>query len=359
MPIEVTWSTASGTRSPLAIARILRLAFGTALSLWISQAVGWSISYMAPVLTMFLLALPMPRPKLRFIFVVVMALAVSVYGTFIFLPLLLHQKAAGFLLLSLALFHSFYFTARGGKAVIGTLVTVGLALTVAVGTVSVDALLAVAQGLMIGAAVGTSVAVLSHVFIRDPAPDPSAELQSAAQPEDAVTIDNATAAHNALRSLAIVAPIILWFLLSGNSAANMAVMIKVAGMGQEVSKKNTGDAAKSLIISTLAGGVAAVIAWQVLSIWPSLTLYVLLIGLAGLIFGQRIFEGGGLRHDAATWSYAFLTLIVVLAPAVLDTNTGSSADARFYDRLLMFVWATLYGVGAVYVFDAFWPRNKQ
>ena len=109
MPIEVTWSTASGTRSPLANARILRLAFGTALSLWISQAVGWSISYMAPVLTMFLLALPMPRPKLRFIFVVVMALAVSVYGTFIFLPLLLHQKAAGFLLLSLALFHSFYF----------------------------------------------------------------------------------------------------------------------------------------------------------------------------------------------------------------------------------------------------------
>ncbi|MCO4812183.1 MAG: DUF2955 domain-containing protein [Gammaproteobacteria bacterium] len=359
MPIEVTWSTASGTRSPLANARILRLAFGTALSLWISQAVGWSISYMAPVLTMFLLALPMPRPKLRFIFVVVMALAVSVYGTFIFLPLLLHQKAAGFLLLSLALFHSFYFTARGGKAVIGTLVTVGLALTVAVGTVSVDALLAVAQGLMFGAAVGTSVAVLSHVLIRDPAPDPSAELQRAAQPEDAMTIDNATAAHNALRSLAIVAPIILWFLLSGNSAANMAVMIKVAGMGQEVSKKNTRDAAKSLIISTFAGGVAAVIAWQVLSIWPSLTLYVLLIGLAGLIFGQRIFEGGGLRHDAATWSYAFLTLIVVLAPAVLDTNSGSSADARFYDRLLMFVWATLYGVGAVYVFDAFWPRNKQ
>jgi len=86
---------------------------------------------------------------------------------------------------------------------------------------------------------------------------------------------------------------------------------------------------------------------------------VLLIGLAGLFFGQRIFEGGGLRHDAATWSYAFLTLIVVLAPAVLDTQSGSSADARFYDRLLMFVWATLYGVGAVYVFDAFWPRNKQ
>jgi hypothetical protein len=61
MPIDV----ASPTAPELAIAnrRVLRLAFGTALSLWISQAVGWSISYIAPVITMFLLAMPIARPK--------------------------------------------------------------------------------------------------------------------------------------------------------------------------------------------------------------------------------------------------------------------------------------------------------
>jgi hypothetical protein len=37
-----------------------------------------------------------------------------------------------------------------------------------------------------------------------------------------------------------------------------------------------------------------------------------------LIFGRKIFEGRGLHSEAATWSYAFLTMIVVLAPAVLD-----------------------------------------
>ncbi len=77
------------------------------------------------------------------------------------------------------------------------------------------------------------------------------------------------------------------------------------------------------------------------------------------MFGQRIFEANGLRDDAATWSYAFLTMIVVLAPAALDSNFGSSADARFYDRLFMFIWATVYGVSAVYIFDALWPRASQ
>ena len=234
--------------------------------------------------------------------------------------------------------------------------TVGLALTVAVGTVSVDALLGVAGGLAFGAVVGAAIALVSHLLI----PDSPVETPANAPAGDSSTApkkpDLAQARHSAMRSLAVVFPILLWFMLSGASAANMAVMIKVSAMGQEVSQQSTRDAAKSLIFSTLAGGLAAVLAWQVLSVWPSLTLYVLLVVLAGLFFGQRIFEGRGLRVDAATWTYAFLTMIVVLAPAVLDSDFGSAAGARFYDRLFMFGWATLYAVVAVYVFDAFWGR---
>ncbi len=165
MPIDASPQIAPVQRLAITNVRILRLAFGTALSLWISQAVGWSISYIAPILTLLLLATPMPRPKPKFLLVVVLALSISVFGSFIFLPFLLHQMLVGFLLLTLALFHSFYFSARGGAAVVGTLVTVGLALTVAVGTVSVDALLGVAAGLMVGAIVGVLVAYLSHLLI--------------------------------------------------------------------------------------------------------------------------------------------------------------------------------------------------
>jgi len=359
MPTRATSHTAITIRSSTASTRILRLAFGTALSLWISQAVGWTISYIAPVITMFLLAMPLSQPKPKFFLVVVIALTVSVYGSFVFLPLLLHQELVGLLLLSLALFHAFYFTAKGGAAVVGTLVTMGLALTVAVGTVSVDALLGVSSGLVFGAFVGAAIALVSHLLI----PDAQVASLSGAPADDSSESpqrrDLAQARHSAMRSLAVVFPILLWFLLSGASAANAAVMIKVSAMGQEVSQQSTRDAAKSLVFSTVTGGLAAILAWQVLSIWPSLTIYTLIVALAGMFFGKRIFEGRGLHADAATWTYAFLTMIVVLAPAVLDSNFGSAAGARFYDRLFMFGWATLYAVAAVYVFDAFWARPKD
>ena len=359
MPTRATSGPAIPVRPDIASTRVLRLAFGTALSLWISQAVGWSISFIAPIITMFLLALPLTRPQPKFFLLVVIALTVSVYGSFVFLPLLLYQELVGLLLLSLALFHAFYFTAKGGSPVVGSLAVMGLALTVAVGSVSVDALLAVAGGLLFGAAAGAVVALLAHLVIPD-APD---ELPAKPEKGDVSTIspavDLAQARHSAMRSLAVVLPILLWFLLSGASAANLAVMIKVSAMGQEVSRQSTRDAAKSLIFSTFAGGLAAVIAWQILSIWPSLALYALLVALAGLFFGQRIFAGRGLHEHASTWTYAYLTMIVVLAPAVLDSNFGSAAGARFYDRLFMFGWATLYAVVAVYVFDAFWRRPGQ
>lgn len=354
-------SAATGTEVPrnasIANTRILRLAFGTALSLLISQVVNWPISFLAPVITLFLLALPLSQPKPKLFLTIVIALTVAVYGSFVFLPFLLHQELVGLLLLSLAIFHAFYFSARGGSPIVGTLITTGLALTVAVGTVSVDALLGVAGGVVVGTVVGALVALVSHLVIsEDPAPAAAAKNDAA---ETANTPDLAQARHSAFRSLAVVFPILLWFMMSGASAANLAVMIKVSAMGQEVSRQSTRAAAKSLIFSTLAGGLAAVIAWQVLSIWPSLTMYVALVALAGLYFGRRIFEGCGLRDDADTWTYAFLTMIVVLAPAVLDSDFGSAAGARFYDRLFMFGWATLYAVVAVFVYDALTSRKGK
>ncbi|MFT5141027.1 MAG: hypothetical protein ACI9H8_002112 [Lysobacterales bacterium] len=336
--------------------RILRLAFGTAFSMWVSQAAGWSLSYIAPILTLSLLAMPISRPKLKFFIVVILALTVSIYGAFIFLPLLIHFKVVGLLILSLALFHCFYFTARGGTAVVGTLLTIGITVTVAVGTVSIDALIVVAQGVAFGALVGAVIAWLSHMFLPDPL-IPVTENSSATPVKPVIEL--AVARRKAMRSLAVVLPVIIWFLLSSASIMNVAVMIKVAAMGQETSNEQVKDAGKSLIISTFAGGLAAVIAWQFLTVWPSLTIYTLLIAVASLIFGAKIFSGRGLYPDGATWSYALLTMIIVLAPAALDSQFGNSAGAGFYGRLLMLMGASMYGVGAVYVFDAFWPASGK
>ena len=342
----------------IASVRILRLALGTALSLCFSQIVGWDLSFIAPVLTMFILSLPFPAPRLSSGIKFVLTLMIAVYAGLALLPLLLNQRWVGILLLTLAVFYSFYYTARGGNAVVGAFATLGIALATAVGTVSIDGAVAAAGALGVGAVVGIAFVWIAHAILPDSMATPASQ-SSAAPSIPLAPPDLEDARRNAFRSLAIVMPILLWFLLSSASASYLAVMIKVASMGQQAEADQTKQVGKSLLISTTIGGTGAIIAWQVLSLWPSLLMYTLLIGLAGMIMGRKIFAGGGMHPAGATWSYGYLTMIIILAPAVLDGTMGSSADVAFWSRLAMFFYATIYGIVAVSVFDAFWRRKES
>jgi hypothetical protein len=338
----------------IAHVRILRLAAGTGLSLWVSQAVGWGLSFIAPVITLFILALPLPALKLEQGIKFLAAMTLSMYAGLLLLPWLLDYQLVGLLLLVLALYWSFYFTANGGSPVLGTFITVGIALSTAIGSVSVDATLMLINGFIMNAMIGIVFVWIAHALIPDsmaggfPAPD---KPQGGAKPE------LTEARWSAFRSLVIVFPIAFWFMLSGASTSYVPVMIKVASMGQQATNEGARLAGRSLIMSTIIGGAGAIIGWNILSVTPTLIIYALLVTLAGLIFGPRIFKGKGMHPEAGTLSYADLTMIVILAPAVMDTAGGSSADAAFWSRLLMFALATLYGVAAVYVVDAFRPAE--
>ena len=150
-----------------------------------------------------------------------------------------------------------------------------------------------------------------------------------------------------------------FFLLYPGSASYLVVMIKVASMGQQVENDTTRAVGKSLLMSTVIGGIGATIMWQLLSIWPSLILYTLLIALGGLIMGRRIFSGLAMHAQSGAWSYAFLTMIVLIAPAVMDDPGGTSASVSFYNRLGMMIAATLYSGVAVRIYDAFRPLQQQ
>lgn len=342
----------------IASVRIGRLAFGSAACLCFSQAVAWDMSFIAPVMTMFLLALPLPAPKLRMGVLLVAALILAFAVGLFVLPRILYQPMVGFLFLALLLYWSFYVPAKGGPAAVGTLLTMGLAFSTAIGTVNVDAVLLVIDGVVYGAIAGIAFVWIAHALMPDSlAASPVAPPQVAPQPTEPPDLSEAR--WRAFRSLMIVLPVGLWFLLSGASAAYAPVMIKVAAMGQQASITGTRAAGRSLVGSTVIGGAGAIIGWQVLSIAPTLAVYTLVVGLAGLVAGRRIFRGPGLAPTAATWSYGYLTMLVILAPAVLDDAFGGPAGVKFVDRLLMFFLATLYAVAAVYVVDSLRPRSRS
>jgi hypothetical protein len=342
----------------IASVRILRLALGTALSLWFSQAVGWQMSFVAPVFTLLVLALPLPVLKLKQGIAFIAVLAVALYSGMLLLPMLLEQPAVGLLLLTLALFWSFYFTAKGGSALIGSFATVGLALVAGVGSVNVDALLIIAGDVVLAAAAGIVFVWVAHALMPDSmAIDAIPATGKKAPPPPKP--DLADARWSAFRSLLIIWPVALLLMLSSSSTAYIAVMIKVASMGQQTTNDDTRAAGRSLILSTIIGGVGAIVGWEMLSIAPTLTLYTLIVGLAGLFMGPKIFQGAAMHPQAGTWSYGYMTMLILLAPAVMDSIGGDSASVKFWDRIIMFAGATLYAVAAVYVVDAFRPRRRS
>lgn len=345
-------------RHPVAARRILRLALGTSLCLLFSQVFAWPLSYIAPVLTLVILGLPVPPPGLKqgILFVIAM-LAPMVIGGTLLLPFLEESRAVGILLVALGLFYTFYYTARGGQAVLGTFMTVGLTIIVTVGSVSSEIIVQLVKSLAVCAAVAIVFVWIAHTLLPDLPPDPAlaGKKKKPAPPKP----DPSAAGRRALRSLAVVFPMALVFLFMSGSPAYAVVMIKVATMGQQATADHSMAMGRSLLESTLWGGLGAVIAWNVLAIWPSLLMYTLLIALAGLIYGRWIFQGPAIHAKSQMVSYAYLTMVVILAPAVLDGAGGGSAGIEFSNRILLFLLIAVYGTLSVAVFDAFWPGKSE
>ena len=338
----------------IASRRILRLALGTALSMGFAQLVNWPLSFIAAVFTMFILAVPLPAPTLKSGMKFVLALVIPAYAGMLLLPFMMHTRWAGVLLVVLSLFGSFYYSARGGSPVLGIFMTLGLTMVVTVGSVSADAMLMVINGIAVGAAAGVAFVVIAHALLPDlPVPKPAAA--GAKSPPPKPTIESAR--RNAFRSLAVMMPLVIIFLFISSSTSYLVVMFKVATMGQQANTETSRSMAKEQIESTLWGGLGAIIAFQVMSIWSSLLLFCLLIALACLVYGKRIFKGAGMHPRAGMWSYALMTMIIVLTPAVIDTQGAGDAGAAFYTRLLLFVVIAIYGTVSVVVFDTFWPAK--
>lgn len=341
---------------PAAARRILRLALGTSLCLLFSQLVNWPMSFIAPVLTMFILALPLPAPGLKkaLIFVVALLAPMLVSATFL-MPFLENARAVGVLLVALGLFYTFYYTARGGQAILGTFMTMGLTVITTVGSVSSEVLMLLIQVLGICAVVGIVFVWIAHALLPDLPPDPAL---AGRKPPPPPKPDPASAGRRALRSLAIVFPMALVFLFTSGSPAYTVVMIKVATMGQQASADDSRQMGRSLLASTFWGGVGAIIAWKVLAIWPSLLMYVLLVALASLIYGRWIFQGPAMHPRFQMTSYALLTMLVILGPAVLDGAGSSDAGSAFWSRIALFMLIAVYGTVSVWVFDTLWPATK-
>lgn len=334
----------------LAARRVFRLASAVALAIAVGYGLNLPLQFLCAVMTLVLLSKPSSaiglKAGLSLILVVFIALGIGL----LLVPVMLHYAFAGIMIVALGLFHCFYRGLKGGNALIGLLVTIGLTLITAAGTVSVAFALmvieALAKAILVAVVIGW---VVYPLFPEDP---PQGKQNGALSNE----MPDEQARWIAIRSLLVVMPVFIVALYDPSKYIPM--ILKSVSLSQQIGASDSRVAGHELIGSTLAGGILALMFWCFLQILPNLWMFFLWTLLFFIYIASKLYGVLPTQYPPSFWLNVGITMLILLGPAVQDSNSGQDVMTAFVVRLGLFLVVTLYAWGAVYTIDRWHNRNQ-
>ena len=329
--------------------RVFRLSITVALALAAGYALRLPLPFLAPLFALMLTAPPKPTMGLKGLFGLVMVVLLSLGIGLILIPMLQAYPLAGLLLVVLGLYLSFYITVHMGKALLGTFLTIGFTLISAAGMVDYALATTLIQSLVIGMTAAVVCQWLVYPWFPE---DPVSVGQPA---EQGPSHENSN--WIALRATLIVLPVYL--LTLSDPLAYLAIIMKSVSLGQQSSVVNARSAGKELLGSTFLGGFFAILFWVMLGIQTSLWMFFLLMLLFGVYFSSKIYQLAKTRFPASYWLNVGMTMLILLGPAVEDSDSGNDVYTAFMVRMGLFVAVTLYAWLAVYVLEYLRERRAN
>jgi len=331
-------------------ARIYRLACGMTLSSGVAFGLAWPLSFLTPVLAAKLLSLPKVMPfKASLGFVAILSGAFTL-STWLLLPTL-RYPAVHLLVTGLILFLLFYAKAGGTNPLVVVFLLIATLVVPLIGTLSESLAIAVSKGLIFATVVAVIMTYVAAAAFPDP-PGLGPTVASASQEGDGGEDEEEEKEEEgngppsprfrtamALRSLVVLYPIVMLFQMF--SMADFAVVLIFASLlTLEPTYGKHFSAGKGLVLANLAGGLVAVVIYELLVMVPAFTFLLLIILLAGLWVGGWIFSD---RPLGKLLGGGITTLFIVLGP----TLTGDAqAAASLFIRLFMIMGAVVYVVVA-------------
>jgi len=140
-----------------------------------------------------------------------------------------------------------------------------------------------------------------------------------------------------------VLAVIIFFSL--NLSQHALAMIYICFMAGTPNKNNSIVAMKANATATCIGGVAIIIAFNLLVAVPTYLFLIVLTLFFALLFSNKIY--GGSVHTAA-WSSGFTTFLVLLGSS---TGVDKTASVNFYLRIAQVLFAGLFTVGALVIIE--------
>jgi hypothetical protein len=336
MSAEATLAPGRSWRVDLPTVRTLRYALGTTVAVGIALGIDWRLSYLTPVLILGFLAGPRPpvRALASFFAVVTLASAIGVLAAAVLLP----YPAVFLLLEALTLFLLFYHGVRGAPPLVVTWLMIAVTVIPIVALQSMQLAIAVAKGIVVGTAAALALAWLAHLLIPDPTAVDVQGEEPASAPAGSARPSPAVAAGRAWLNTIVVFPVVATYFVLGLTSVLILVFIALLSMQPDFASGF--KAGKALIAANVLGGLAAVAMYELLVMVPTFGFLLLLVLLAGLLFGQRLFSG---VPAAPLFGMAYSTLLLVIGST---TSAYGDANAKAWTRVVQITIAVVYLVVA-------------
>ncbi len=325
----------------LANRRALRFALGVAPVFILSQGIGWPIGFLGALFTAMFLQMPMPLPFGAALKTLAVAFTLSTAGLVIS-SLLLSYPPVLLIAIGIGLLITFRYTTQGGSPFVTILALIALLLVPVLAMSSIELAAQITIWLVINLAIGLAVAGL--MFLVLPADQ---ESQQAAAPSE-TALDSQ---YRAIRMTVVTFPLAVAFFWFGWSS--VLVLIFTAVLAQQLGAATTLRAGLVLLIANFAGGISAIVIYEVLVMAPNFVLMsVLMLAICGLS-GSAIFSG---KSYAPLVASGLNTTLILLGGAMAPF--GDDADAKFGDRIGQIAMAVIYVIIAFEILSSIWqPKD--
>jgi len=258
-----------------------------------------------------------------------------------FLKLLLNYLLAFIPIFALALLHIFYTNKLAASNKLFVLVTI--LLIPLLGFFSMEVAFIVAKSIVITAVLTMLLVWTVHAIIPN-----INHTGDKSKPKPTAQPPSLTERYlNALNTLIVVLPVVLLFYLF-QWAGGILIMIFIAILSMQSSfnlKKGL-----ALIVGNLVGGIVAIAIYEMLVVVPMFLFLILLVLIAGLYFGIKVYSG---TKAAPLFGMAFSTTLLILGQSTSGTD---DAGDKVWIRVVQIMIAVIYVVVAFYVLNYFKQR---
>ena len=331
---------------PIATRRVFRLSFAFALALAIGYGFALGLPFIAPLFALMLTAAPGSPMGFGRLAVAAVALSLILGTGLLVSPMLVYYPVTALLIVGVGVYVANHLALDLGKGGVAAILTMGLTLISAMGTMSLAAAASLIQALVLGIAVAVLCQHIAFAIFPEP-PLPARPAPTPPEQRD----------YAALMATLVIMPVYLLSLT--NPSFYLPIIMKTVSLAQQSSAVGVRAAGRELIGSTFMGGLFAIAIWVALGVWPNLWMFFLWVLLFGVFIAGRLYGLVQTRFPPSFWINTAITAIILLGSAVQDTEDGKDVYKAFAVRMGLFLAVALYASVAVRVVEHWRTRRRK